>query len=124
MPIYEFECSECSHVYEFLETRPSDVIRDCPLCGGKGVKLYSTYSPKFFQGFVTRNIDPSGRPIHVKSQKQLSSLCNEHNLVHLDDPGEKNTPQQKYRTPGQITGMIERPERPTAHGPIHKADLE
>jgi hypothetical protein len=39
-----------------------------------------------FEPFVTRNIRPDGIPVLVESQRQLSSLCNEYKLNHLDDP--------------------------------------
>ena len=122
MPIYEAECSACGHCFDWYEPLPTDIDRPCPECGGKSDRLFSTYSPKFFSDFVTRNIDPGGRPIHVKSQKQLSSLCNQHNLVHLDDP-KMDTKPQKFKTPGQILGMTERQEREMAAGPTRKEDL-
>ena len=86
MPMYEAECRSCGYRYEWFESLPTDQTQSCPRCGGEGERLFSRYSPKIFQPFVTRNILPGGVPIEVKSQGQLSSLCNEHHLVHLDDP--------------------------------------
>jgi len=109
MPIYEAECSECGYQFDWLEPLPTDIDRDCPKCGGKADRLYSLSNPKFFQEFTTRNIDPQGKPITIKSQRQLSSLCNEHNLVHLDDPKEEIKP---FRPPsaGEIFGKEVAPE--------------
>ena len=124
MPIYEAECSECGCAFDWYESLPTDIDRPCPECGGRADRLFSLSNLSFFQEFTTRNIDPQGKPIHVKSQKQLSSLCNKHNLVHLDDPKAMDARPQKIRTPGQILGMQERPERDMPSGPARKQDIE
>jgi putative FmdB family regulatory protein len=33
MPIYEYECRECGHVFDALQKMSDDVLRDCPDCG-------------------------------------------------------------------------------------------
>ena len=109
MPIYEAECRDCGHFFEYYSVHITDVSENCPKCSGATDRLYSLSVPKFFDGFVTRNIDPSGRPIHVKSQKQLSSLCNQHNLVHLDDP-KMDIRHKRPKTAAEVLGMQQLPE--------------
>ena len=39
MPVYEFECSECTHGFEQMETianRNNPLEEPCPKCGYKG----------------------------------------------------------------------------------------
>ena len=33
MPIYEYECRECGHVFDALQKMSDNVLRDCPDCG-------------------------------------------------------------------------------------------
>ena len=33
MPIYEYECRECGHVFDALQKISDDPLRDCPDCG-------------------------------------------------------------------------------------------
>lgn len=86
MPLYEAECRSCGKVYEWYEPTPTDNTIACPTCNGAGDRIFSRCSSRIFTPFITRNILPDGRPVEVKSQSQLSRLCNEHKLNHVDDP--------------------------------------
>ena len=46
MPIYEFRCRQCGHVFEMrLESRQSSKPQTCPACGETDVdRLWSTFS--------------------------------------------------------------------------------
>ena len=33
MPIYEYECRECGHVFDALQKMSDDPLTDCPDCG-------------------------------------------------------------------------------------------
>lgn len=45
MPIYEFKCSRCGHVFEFLHLSRDEEYARCPVCGEvKTEKLLSTFS--------------------------------------------------------------------------------
>jgi len=33
MPIYEYECRECGHVFDALQKMSDDPLNDCPDCG-------------------------------------------------------------------------------------------
>ena len=33
MPIYEYECRECGHVFDALQKMSADPLSDCPDCG-------------------------------------------------------------------------------------------
>jgi putative FmdB family regulatory protein len=109
MPIYEAECTVCHIPFEWYSVMVTDDTNSCPACGGKADRLFSNFVPSVFQPFVTRNILPGGVPVYVKSQGQLSSLCNEHKLNHVDDP--KYQPKPFIPPdPAKVLGMQATPE--------------
>lgn len=53
MPLYEFQCTGCSHTFEQLMSL-SSTNPDCPNCRGKSVeKLFSTFGCKSGDGFTS-----------------------------------------------------------------------
>ncbi len=38
MPIYEYQCEECSHKLEKLQKMSDDPLKDCPACGKPQLK--------------------------------------------------------------------------------------
>ncbi|MBQ4132444.1 MAG: zinc ribbon domain-containing protein [Desulfovibrionaceae bacterium] len=45
MPIYEYECNDCSEIFETLVPRPTDKSEPCPACGSENTrKLLSVTS--------------------------------------------------------------------------------
>lgn len=38
MPIYDYECSECSHTLEVLQKISDPLLTDCPECGEPALK--------------------------------------------------------------------------------------
>jgi len=42
MPIYEYECLDCGHIYEFIDTTyNSPRLQQCSKCGGRSKKIIS-----------------------------------------------------------------------------------
>ena len=41
MPIYEYKCNECDHVFEAIQKFSDDPLTECPECKGKVEKLIS-----------------------------------------------------------------------------------
>jgi putative FmdB family regulatory protein len=105
MPVYEAQCANCGHKYEwYCGCVATDDTKNCPKCGGSGERLYSLAAVKVFQSFKTRNIDPGGREIEITSQSQLSHLCNEFKLTHVDDPKVTIKPT-KRKSVGDVLGV-------------------
>jgi len=46
MPIYEFRCQYCDHLFERLQPMESD-FPDCPLCGGEVTRIISAPNHRF-----------------------------------------------------------------------------
>lgn len=102
MPLYEATCLECHRKYEWLSVHVSEDTQPCPLCGGTGERIYSLSALKIFAPFCTRNIFPDGRQVEIKSQAQLSGLCNEFKLTHIDDP----KAEMRHKAPPTLDEML------------------
>ena len=47
MPIYEYVCGKCGHVFDHLARNLADVARACPKCGAaRPRKAFSTFSAR------------------------------------------------------------------------------
>jgi putative FmdB family regulatory protein len=47
MPLYEFKCSGCGNVFEFLARSSTDAPEKCPKCGAeKPAKQFSAFAIK------------------------------------------------------------------------------
>jgi len=54
MPLYEYECSKCKHIFEKLLFRDDRDELDCPKCGGKARKILSISAFKV-KGYSAEN---------------------------------------------------------------------
>lgn len=52
MPTYEYECGQCGHTFELLQSMKDDPIKDCPACEGKGTvkRLIGSGAGLIFKG--------------------------------------------------------------------------
>ncbi len=51
MPIFEYKCSQCGRINEFLESHGSKDAHVCAYCGSKNMeKQFSTFSPRIKEG--------------------------------------------------------------------------
>ena len=51
MPIFEYKCSKCGKISEFLEKSPAAAKRKCPHCGsGDLEKQFSVFSAQIKEG--------------------------------------------------------------------------
>ena len=49
MPIYDYQCTQCSHKFEVRRAFHDTSAVLCPKCGGEGKRQFSTV-PIFFKG--------------------------------------------------------------------------
>jgi putative FmdB family regulatory protein len=64
MPIFEYKCSDCGKISEFLEKADTKADHTCPACGGKNLtKQFSTFSAVVKQPAAPNKCHtcPSGR---------------------------------------------------------------
>lgn len=86
MPIYEFYCSDCHRIFNFLSTRINTEKRpDCPRCGRTGLdrKVSMFAAPRGTRGDVgdgMPDIDES------KLERAMASLASEAERIDENDP--------------------------------------
>lgn len=51
MPVYDYKCKVCEHVFESINTRPTDAD-ECPECGGPAERIPHTHQNLRKPGFV------------------------------------------------------------------------
>lgn len=55
MPVYEYKCSNCGRINEFLEGLSGNTAKVCSYCGSrKLVKRFSVFAPKINEGTSKR----------------------------------------------------------------------
>jgi len=80
MPIFDYECSECGHVFEAMQKISDPVLTDCPECGKSALKKLVS-APNFrlkgggwyetdFKGKNKKNVETSD-----KSSDKPSHSC-------------------------------------------------
>jgi putative FmdB family regulatory protein len=47
VPLYEYKCGKCGHVFEKIESYSAPETRKCPKCSGKSVRLLSSSAIQF-----------------------------------------------------------------------------
>jgi len=50
MPTYEYECTECGHLFEVFQSITAEPIKKCPKCNGKARRLLGTGIGIIFKG--------------------------------------------------------------------------
>lgn len=95
MPIYSYDhCEQEIDIYQPLTTSEAP---KCEKCGEPMEKVFrsSNHVPKSVFPYVTTHI--SGKPIEVKSEAHLQSLCKQYGVRHrpdaawIDDQWERNS---------------------------------
>jgi putative FmdB family regulatory protein len=47
MPLYEYECKECGHRFERIQSFSAESVKECPVCRGKVERLISAPAVHF-----------------------------------------------------------------------------
>ncbi|WP_257294827.1 zinc ribbon domain-containing protein [Endozoicomonas sp. YOMI1] len=71
MPIYEYQCEQCSEVTEAIQKFGDEPLSDCPVCGHAALKKLSSASAFRLKGGGCYETDFKGG-----SEKNLSSSDN------------------------------------------------
>lgn len=64
MPLYEYQCTKCKHVFEKIQKFSDPPVTKCPECGGKVEQLLSAPAIQFKGAgwYVTDYAKKSGAP--------------------------------------------------------------
>ena len=47
MPLYEYKCRKCAHLFEKIELVSAATIKKCPKCGGRAVRQFAAPAIQF-----------------------------------------------------------------------------
>ncbi|MDQ3282947.1 MAG: FmdB family transcriptional regulator [Acidobacteriota bacterium] len=73
MPIYEYQCKECSERHEIIQKLSDPPLEHCPKCGGAMKKLISSPAIQFKgSGFYKTDYASSGSSAVPKSDSSKS----------------------------------------------------
>lgn len=64
MPIYEYECEDCKHVFEELQKFSDPPVEECPKCHKKAVRRLISPSAAHFKGSGWYVTDYKGKRKH------------------------------------------------------------
>ena len=83
MPIYEYECKDCGHIFDALQKISDDPLTTCPACGKETLK--KQLSAASFQlkgtGWYATDFKHSGQP-----PKPAAAILRQGNLYKFQSP--------------------------------------
>ncbi len=50
MPLYEYQCKQCGHRFERIQSFSAEDVKECPVCPGEVERLISTPARAQFKG--------------------------------------------------------------------------
>lgn len=88
MPRLDFICNVCNHVeHDVVYSSKDDFSKVAPEhCNEPMQWIPGTQAVNAFEPFETRNIDPNGDKVMIRTKADLVRHCNENGLVHLPEP--------------------------------------
>ena len=92
MPTYEYECQQCGHHFEELQSFKDEPLSECPKCGGKVRRLISQGAGLIFrgEGFYVTDYARKNQP-----KPRESSCDNEKPCCGKDAPCDKSPRKEK-----------------------------
>lgn len=81
MPLYDFKCDECTHIFERLCKYEDRDDMKCPTCGMSASPLISRSQPILFKEGWYEHIDK--KPLYITSKKQLKDECTKRGLTSI-----------------------------------------
>jgi putative FmdB family regulatory protein len=62
MPLYEYQCKECGHRFELIQSFSGEDPKECPVCHGQVERLISTPARPHFKGSGFYSTDYPAKP--------------------------------------------------------------
>lgn len=73
MPIYEYRCTDCGEVFEYMQRMTEDPKTECEKCGGTLERLISASAFQFKGGGWYKDLYASPKKETAKSESSSSS---------------------------------------------------
>jgi putative FmdB family regulatory protein len=68
MPLYEYQCKECGHRFERIQSFSAEDVKECPVCQGEVERLISTPARPHFKGSGFYSTDYGAKPAAPSSE--------------------------------------------------------
>jgi putative FmdB family regulatory protein len=62
MPLYEYQCKQCGHRFELIQSFSASDAKECPVCQGEAERLISTPARAHFKGSGFYSTDYAAKP--------------------------------------------------------------
>jgi putative FmdB family regulatory protein len=62
MPLYEYQCKQCGHRFELIQSFSASDEKECPVCQGESERLISTPARAHFKGSGFYSTDYAAKP--------------------------------------------------------------
>ena len=101
MPLYEYECDECSHRFEHIQKFSDALVKSCPSCGGPVKKLVSSPAIQFKGSgwYITDYArKPSGEQAGAESDKSDTKKTEPAKKVEKTDSKSKLPTNEKKKS--------------------------
>ena len=75
MPTYDYQCTECGHQFEIMQSMKDDALTVCPECKGKLKRLIGAGAGLIFKGtgFYITDYKNNGKPSSSSKSESGSS---------------------------------------------------
>jgi putative FmdB family regulatory protein len=73
MPLYEYQCKQCGHRFELIQSFSAEDPKECPVCHGEVERLISTPARAHFKGSGFYSTDYAAKPAAASKSKDGGS---------------------------------------------------
>ena len=85
MPTYQYACTTCDHRFEAVQSFSDDALTECPACGGKLRKVFSSVGIVFKgSGFYRTDSRSGSSTVGASSSSDGSSSSSDSSSVKSD----------------------------------------
>lgn len=89
MPTYQYACTECDHRFDAVQSFSDPSLTECPVCGGKLRKVFSSVGIVFKGSGFYRTDSRSGSGSAVAKAESGSDSSSSTTETKSDKPSEK-----------------------------------
>jgi putative FmdB family regulatory protein len=89
VPLYEYRCTKCGHLFEKIQSFTAEDVKDCPLCGSPVERLISAPAVHFSgSGFYKTDYNKSRNAPPATSSATPSAGSGDSNSSSASDKGD------------------------------------
>lgn len=106
MPLYEYKCNECGHVFEAVQKFSDEPLKECPECSGPVGKLISSSSFHLKGGgwYQTDYADKKPSAPSGGEAKEPDQFKEAKEAKKAKEPGEKGGESKPPKAPPKASG--------------------